>query len=157
LVSFVRTRNPQKHSACSAGKGRGSDLVSANVCESLLKLTNSPQPHLNFQTHRHLVCHAGFGRSAPVEEVTADSGTADDINPQGPLGGLPSRDSADDEQRSGTIVIVTSNAGQRGEGYLLQLWRLRGWSIAFTQVVADELGSWNDNVNAVRSGLGPTG
>jgi 3-oxoacyl-[acyl-carrier protein] reductase len=55
-------------------------------------------------------------------------------------------------QRAGKIVIVTSTAGQRGEANFSNYAASKGGQIAFTKSLAEELGRWGINVNAVAPG-----
>jgi 3-oxoacyl-[acyl-carrier protein] reductase len=49
-------------------------------------------------------------------------------------------------------VIVSSTAGQRGEANFSNYAASKGGQIAFTKSLADELGKWRINVNAVAPG-----
>ncbi len=49
-------------------------------------------------------------------------------------------------------MIVTSTAGQRGEANYSNYAASKGGQIAFTKSLAEELGEWGINVNAVAPG-----
>jgi 3-oxoacyl-[acyl-carrier protein] reductase len=55
-------------------------------------------------------------------------------------------------RREGKIVILSSTAGQRGEANYSNYAASKGAQIAFTKSLADELGEFGINVNAVAPG-----
>ncbi len=100
-----------------------------------------------------LVCNAGIWEGAPVDQITDamwDRTIA--TNLKGTWTVCRAAVSEMKEQRSGKIVIVTSTAAQRGEANYSNYAASKGGQIAFTKSLAEELGEWGINVNAVAPG-----
>ena len=100
-----------------------------------------------------LVCNAGIWEGAPLEEMSEelwDRTMA--INLKGTWTVCRAVVSQMKKQRSGKIVILTSTAGQRGEANYSNYAASKGAQIAFTKSLAEELGKWGINVNAVAPG-----
>ncbi len=100
-----------------------------------------------------LVCNAGIWEGAPVDKMTESLWDRTlDINLKGTWTVCRAVVSQMKRQRSGKIVILTSTAGQRGEANFSNYAASKGAQIAFTKSLADELGEWGINVNAVAPG-----
>jgi 3-oxoacyl-[acyl-carrier protein] reductase len=100
-----------------------------------------------------LVCNAGIWEGAPLEEMSEELWDKTmDINLKGTWSVCRAVVSQMKEQRSGKIVILTSTAGQRGEANYSNYAASKGAQIAFTKSLAEELGEWGINVNAVAPG-----
>ena len=100
-----------------------------------------------------LVCNAGIWEGAPLEEMTEELWDRTlDINLKGTWTVCRAVISQMKAQRSGKIVILASTAGQRGEANFSNYAASKGAQIAFTKSLADELGAWGINVNAVAPG-----
>jgi 3-oxoacyl-[acyl-carrier protein] reductase len=141
--------------AVKAAKGRGVEAISvqADVANPLeaQQLINTTIQH--FKRIDILVCNAGIWEGAPVEEMTEELWNRTiDINLKGTWAVCRAVVPQMKEQRAGRIVIITSTAGQRGEAYYSNYAASKGGQIAFTKSLAEELGAWEINVNAVAPG-----
>ena len=100
-----------------------------------------------------LVCNAGIWEGAPLEQMSEELWDRTmDINLKGTWSVCRAVVSQMKNQRSGKIVILTSTAGQRGEANYSNYAASKGAQIAFTKSLAEELGEWGINVNAVAPG-----
>src|SRR6185369_5583663 len=100
-----------------------------------------------------LVCNAGIWEGAPLEEMSEELWDRTIyINLKGTWTVCRAAVSQMKKQRSGKIVILTSTAGQRGEANYSNYAASKGAQIAFTKSLAEELGEWGVNVNAVAPG-----
>ena len=100
-----------------------------------------------------LVCNAGIWEGAPLEQMSEELWDRTmDINLKGTWSVCRAVVSQMKKQRSGKIVILTSTAGQRGEANYSNYAASKGAQIAFTKSLAEELGEWGINVNAVAPG-----
>jgi 3-oxoacyl-[acyl-carrier protein] reductase len=100
-----------------------------------------------------LVCNAGIWVGAPVDKMPEELWNRTiDINLKGTWAACRAVVSQMKRQRAGKIVIVTSTAGQRGEANFSNYAASKGGQIAFTKSLAEELGRWGINVNAVAPG-----
>ncbi len=100
-----------------------------------------------------LVCNAGVWEGAPVDELTEERWDKTlDVNLKGTWSVCRAAVPFMKNQRSGKIVIISSTAGQRGEAGYSNYASSKGGQIAFVKSLADELGQWKINVNAVAPG-----
>jgi 3-oxoacyl-[acyl-carrier protein] reductase len=100
-----------------------------------------------------LVCNAGIWEGAPLDRMTEELWDRTlNINLKGTWTVCRAVVSQMKQQRSGKIVILTSTAGQRGEANFSNYAASKGAQIAFTKSLAEELGAWGINVNAVAPG-----
>lgn len=100
-----------------------------------------------------LVCNAGIWEGAPVEKLSEQLWDKTfGINLKGTWSVCRAAVPFMKEQRSGRIVVVSSTAGQRGESGYSNYAASKGGQIAFVKSLADELGDWRINVNAVAPG-----
>jgi 3-oxoacyl-[acyl-carrier protein] reductase len=100
-----------------------------------------------------LVCNAGIWEGAAIDEMTEEIWDRTiDLNLKGTWTVCHEAAPHMKRQRSGRIVIVSSTAGQRGEGGVSQYAASKGGQISFTKSLAAELGPFGINVNAVAPG-----
>jgi len=100
-----------------------------------------------------LICNAGIWEGAPVDEISEQLWDRTlEINLKGTWTVCRAAIWEMKKQRSGKIVIVTSTAGQRGEANYSNYAASKGAQIAFTKSLAEEIGEWGINVNAVAPG-----
>ncbi len=106
-----------------------------------------------FQRVDILVCNAGIWEGAPVDQMPEELWERTmDINLKGTWSVCRAVIPRMKSQREGKIVILSSTAGQRGESNYSNYAASKGAQIAFTKSLAEELGQWNINVNAVAPG-----
>lgn len=154
VVNYLKGKGAAED-AVKAAKGRGVEAISvqadvANPVEAQ-QLINTTIQH--FKRIDILVCNAGIWEGAPVEEMTEELWNRTiDINLKGTWAVCRAVVPQMKEQRSGRIVIITSTAGQRGEANYSNYAASKGGQIAFTKSLAEELGGWEINVNAVAPG-----
>jgi len=100
-----------------------------------------------------LICNAGIWEGSPVDVMTEELwDRTTDINLKGTWAVCRAAIPVMKQQKFGKIVIVTSTAGQRGEANYSNYAASKGGQIAFTKSLAEELGEWGINVNAVAPG-----
>jgi 3-oxoacyl-[acyl-carrier protein] reductase len=100
-----------------------------------------------------LICNAGIWMGAGVESISEELWDKTlDINLKGTWSACRAAVPQMKQQRFGRIVIVSSTAGQRGEGNFSNYAASKGGQIAFTKSLAPELGSFGINVNSVAPG-----
>lgn len=100
-----------------------------------------------------LICNAGIWEGAPVDVMTEELwDRTTDVNLKGTWAVCRAAIPMMKQQRFGKIVIVASTAGQRGEANYSNYAASKGGQIAFTKSLAEELGAWGINVNAVAPG-----
>lgn len=106
-----------------------------------------------FQRIDILICNAGIWEGSPVEEMSEELWDRTlDINLRGTWSVCRAVIPHLKAQREGKIVILSSTAGQRGEANYSNYAASKGAQIAFTKSLAEELGEWGINVNAVAPG-----
>jgi 3-oxoacyl-[acyl-carrier protein] reductase len=100
-----------------------------------------------------LVCNAGLWLGAAVEEMTEELwAKVIDTNLKGTWTITRAAIPLMKRQGSGSIVIVSSTAGQRGEAFYSNYAASKGGQIAFTKALATELAPHGIRVNAVAPG-----
>jgi 3-oxoacyl-[acyl-carrier protein] reductase len=100
-----------------------------------------------------LVCNAGLWQGAPVEEMTEELWTKVlDTNLKGTWTIVRAAVPLMKRQACGSIVIVSSTAGQRGEAFYSNYAASKGGQIALTKALAAELAPQGIRVNAVAPG-----
>jgi 3-oxoacyl-[acyl-carrier protein] reductase len=153
-VNYVKDEDAAAATA-HAARGRGVEAIAlrADVANPLEaeKLVEATVAH--FKRIDILVCNAGIWTGAPLDEMSEKLwDTTLDVNLKGTWSVCRAVVPQMKQQRSGKIVIITSTAGQRGEANYSNYAASKGAQIAFTKSLADELGAWQINVNAVAPG-----
>lgn len=124
------------------------DVAALSEAQRLIDFTKQ-----SFRRIDLLVCNAGIWEGAPVDTMTdAMWDRTIEINLKGTWTVCRAAIPEMKKQRFGKIVIVTSTAAQRGEAYYSNYAASKGGQIAFTKSLAEELGEWGINVNAVAPG-----
>jgi 3-oxoacyl-[acyl-carrier protein] reductase len=154
VVNYVKDQEAAEATVNSVRK-KGGEAISlqANVANPL-----EAQQLIDATTDRFnridiLVCNAGIWEGAPLDKMSEELWDRTlDINLKGTWTVCRAVVSQMKQQRSGKIVILTSTAGQRGEANFSNYAASKGAQIAFTKSLAEELGEWGINVNAVAPG-----
>ena len=154
VVNYVKDQEAAE-ATVNAARGRGVEAISlrADVANPLeaQQLIHTAIDH--FKRIDILVCNAGIWEGAPLEEMSEELWDRTmDINLKGTWTVCRAVVSPMKKQRSGKIVILTSTAGQRGEANYSNYAASKGAQIAFTKSLAEELGEFGINVNAVAPG-----
>ena len=126
----------------------GGDIADVETSQRLIDFTVK-----RFKRIDLLICNAGIWEGSPVDEMAEESWDRTmDINLKGTWAVCRAAIPVMKEQKSGKIVIVSSTAGQRGEANYSNYAASKGGQIAFTKSLAEELGKWGINVNAIAPG-----
>lgn len=154
VVNYVKDEEAAE-ATVNAARGKGVEAISfrADVANPLQaqQLVDTAMAH--FQRIDILVCNAGIWEGAPLEEMLEQLWDRTmDINLKGTWTVCRAVVSQMKKQGSGKIVIITSTAGQRGEANYSNYAASKGAQIAFAKSLAEELGEWGINVNAVAPG-----
>jgi 3-oxoacyl-[acyl-carrier protein] reductase len=154
VVNYLKDQEAAE-ATVNAARGRGVEAISfrADVASLLeaQQLVDTAIEH--FKRIDILVCNAGIWEGASLEEMSEELWDRTmDINLRGTWTVCRAVVSQMKKQRSGRIVILTSTAGQRGEANYSNYAASKGAQIAFTKSLAEELGEWGINVNAVAPG-----
>jgi 3-oxoacyl-[acyl-carrier protein] reductase len=154
VINYVRdSKAAEEVAATVRAKGLDALAVEANVADPTEAQTLVDTTLQHFGRIDILVCNAGIWKGAAVESISEDLWDETiDINLKGTWAVCRAVVPIMKTQRSGKIVIVTSTAGQRGEANYSNYAASKGGQIAFTKSLADELGNWGINVNAVAPG-----
>jgi 3-oxoacyl-[acyl-carrier protein] reductase len=154
VVNYVKDQEAAA-ATLSAARGRGVEAISlradvANPLEAQQLIAGAIE---HFKRVDILVCNAGIWEGAAVEKMSEELWDRTmNINLKGTWTVCRAVVSQMKQQRSGKIVILTSTAGQRGEANYSNYAASKGAQIAFTKSLAEELGEWGINVNAVAPG-----
>lgn len=154
VVNYARRQN-EAEATVKAAEAQGvkaiavrADVASTSEAQELVDAAIA-----TFQRIDILVCNAGIWEGAPVDEMSEELWQRTmDINLKGTWSVCRAVIPRMKSQREGKIVILSSTAGQRGESNYSNYAASKGAQIAFTKSLADELGEWNINVNAVAPG-----
>jgi 3-oxoacyl-[acyl-carrier protein] reductase len=139
--------------ASAQGRGVEAIAVRADVSNPLEAQSLIDATVQHFKRLDILVCNAGIWDGAPIEELSEELWDRTmDVNLKGTWSVCRSAVPQMKKQGSGKIVIVSSTAGQRGEANYSNYAASKGAQIAFTKSLAEELGEWGINVNAVAPG-----
>jgi 3-oxoacyl-[acyl-carrier protein] reductase len=154
VVNYLNGAEAANATVVSAeGRGVEAIAVRADVSNPLeaQNLVNAAVQH--FKRLDILVCNAGIWKGAAIEEISEDLWDRTmDINLKGTWSVCRAAVPQMKKQGNGKIVIVSSTAGQRGEANYSNYAASKGAQIAFTKSLAEELGEWGINVNAVAPG-----
>jgi 3-oxoacyl-[acyl-carrier protein] reductase len=154
VVNYVKDEAAAE-ATVNAARGRGVEAISirADVAKPVEAKNLIEAAVEHFKRIDILVCNAGIWDGAPLEEMSEELWDRTmDINLKGTWTVCRAVVSQMKKQRSGKIVILTSTAGQRGEANYSNYAASKGAQIAFTKSLAEELGEWGINVNAVAPG-----
>ena len=138
-----------------SAQGRGVEAIAvrADVSNPLEAQSLVDAAVQHFQRLDILICNAGIWDGAPIEGLSEELWDRTmDVNLKGTWSVCRSAVPQMKKQGSGRIVIVSSTAGQRGEANYSNYAASKGAQIAFTKSLAEELGEWGINVNAVAPG-----
>jgi 3-oxoacyl-[acyl-carrier protein] reductase len=154
VVNYVKGQEAAQ-ATVEALRRRGVEAISfrADVANPLeaQRLIDAAIEH--FKRIDILVCNAGIWEGAPLEDMTEELWDRTiNINLKGTWTVCRAVVPQMKKQRAGKIVILTSTAGQRGEADFSNYAASKGAQIAFTKSLAEELGGWGINVNAVAPG-----
>jgi len=153
----VNYRKDQKAAEASVNAARANGTEADSFQADVADLSEA-QRLIDFTSDRFkrvdlLVCNAGIWEGSPVDTMTDSMWDRTiDINLKGTWSVCRAAIPEMKKQRFGKIVIVTSTAGQRGEANYSNYAASKGGQIAFTKSLAEELGQWGINVNAVAPG-----
>jgi 3-oxoacyl-[acyl-carrier protein] reductase len=154
VINYLKDAAAAEAAAKSA-QSRGVDALcfSADVASPLAAEKMVEATLARFQRIDILVCNAGVWEGAPVEDITEELWDKTvDVNLKGTWAVCRAVVPRMKKQRAGKIVILSSTAGQRGEAGFSNYAAAKGGQIAFTKSLAEELGEWGINVNAVAPG-----
>jgi 3-oxoacyl-[acyl-carrier protein] reductase len=154
VVNYLRDLDAAE-ATVSAVRAKGATAISlqADVANPLeaQRLIDATREH--FGRIDILVCNAGIWEGAPIEQMSEEMWDRTlDINLKGTWTVCRAVVPHMKEQRAGKIVILTSTAGQRGEANYSNYAASKGGQIALSKSLAEELGTWGINVNAVAPG-----
>jgi 3-oxoacyl-[acyl-carrier protein] reductase len=154
VVNYVKSQEAAQ-ATVNALRRKGVDAISfqADVANPLEAQRLIAAAIEHFKRIDILVCNAGIWEGAPLEDMTEELWDRTiNINLKGTWTVCRAVVPQMKKQRSGKIVILTSTAGQRGEANFSNYAASKGAQIAFTKSLAEELGGWGINVNAVAPG-----
>lgn len=154
VVNYVR-HEAAALAAVDAAQERGVEAIAvrADVSKPLEAQQLAEATRDRFRRIDILVCNAGIWEGAPLDQMSEQLWDSTmDINLKGTWTACRAVVPQMKQQRSGRIVILTSTAGQRGEANYSNYAASKGAQIAFTKSLAEELGEWGINVNAVAPG-----
>ncbi|HKO97066.1 MAG TPA: 3-oxoacyl-ACP reductase family protein [Pyrinomonadaceae bacterium] len=124
------------------------DVASVDEAEALINSAKARFGRVDI-----LVCSAGIWEGSPVETLTEELWDKTlNINLKGTWAVCRAAVRVMKQQRSGSIVIVSSTAGQRGEAGYSNYAASKGGQISFVKSLAEELGESHIRVNAVAPG-----
>jgi 3-oxoacyl-[acyl-carrier protein] reductase len=154
VVNYVRDEAAAEATVAVA-RGRGVEAISwrANVASPSEAQQLINKTIEQFKRIDILVCNAGIWEGSPLDEMSEELWDRTiDVNLKGTWTVCRSAVVEMKKQRSGTIVILTSTAGQRGEANYSNYAASKGAQISFTKSLAEELGEWGIRINAVAPG-----
>jgi 3-oxoacyl-[acyl-carrier protein] reductase len=124
------------------------DVSSTSEAERLVEACLERFKRLDF-----LICNAGIWEGAPLEEMSEEQWERGlNVNLQGTWAMCRAAIGPLRRQGGGSIVIVSSTAGQQGEPFYSGYAAAKGGQIAFAKSLAVELAKDQINVNAVAPG-----
>ena len=154
VVNYVRDQAAAE-ATVNAARERGVEAIAvrADVADPLEAQHLIDTAIEKFKCIDILVCNAGIWEGAPLEQMTEEMWDRTiQINLKGTWTVCRAVVPQMKKQQSGKIIILTSTAGQRGEANYSNYAASKGAQIAFTKSLAEELGPWGINVNAVAPG-----
>lgn len=154
VVNYVKDEAAAEATA-NAARARGVEAIvlQADVANPLEADKLVQAAIARFKRIDILVCNAGIWTGAPIDEMVETLWDQTmNVNLKGTWTVCRAVVSQMKKQRGGKIVIITSTAGQRGEANYSNYAASKGAQIAFTKSLAEELGEWQININAVAPG-----
>jgi 3-oxoacyl-[acyl-carrier protein] reductase len=153
VVSYVRRQAAAEQVARSCGEfGVGALAVRADVADVRQAQALASAAVERFGRLDILVANAGVWEGAPVEELSEDLwDRVIDANLKGTWAACRAAVPLMKRRRRGSIVVVSSTAGQRGEAGYSNYAASKGGQISFTKSLAVELAP-DIRVNAVAPG-----
>jgi len=154
VVNYLKDRKAAD-AAVSAAQAQGAQglAVQADVAHTgdAQRLIDATVAH--FGRVDFLVCNAGIWEGGPIDQMSEEVWDRTiDLNLKGTWAACRAASPHMKQNGFGRIVIVSSTAGQRGEGNVSNYAASKGGQISFTKSLAAELGPFGINVNAVAPG-----
>jgi 3-oxoacyl-[acyl-carrier protein] reductase len=154
VISYTRDRNAAEHVAAECKK-RGAQAITFRADVSrVAAVDRMVQTALaQFGSLDILVANAGIWKEAAIERMTeGEWNETIDVNLKSIFACCRAAARVMTERRRGTIILVSSTAGQRGEPYHSHYAATKGAIISMTKSLAAELGPRGITVNCVAPG-----
>src|SRR5437868_3985220 len=154
VVNYVRDQGAAQQVVSEAeARGVGALAVQADVSDSGQAQKLVDEAVQRFERIDFLVCNAGIWEGSAIDQMTEEVWDRTiDLNLKGTWAACHAAVPQMKRQQFGRIVIVSSTAGQRGEGNVSNYAASKGGQISFTKSLAAELGPFGINVNSVAPG-----
>ncbi|HEY8203708.1 MAG TPA: 3-oxoacyl-ACP reductase family protein [Pyrinomonadaceae bacterium] len=154
VVNYLKERKAADD-AVSAAQAQGAqglaiqaDVAHPGDAQRLIDATVDRFGRVDF-----LVCNAGIWEGGPIDQMSEEVWDRTiDLNLKGTWAACRAATPHMKKKGFGRIVIISSTAGQRGEGNVSNYAASKGGQISFTKSLAAELGPFGITVNAVAPG-----
>jgi 3-oxoacyl-[acyl-carrier protein] reductase len=154
VINYLRDESGAREAAGEAERLGAETMTVQGDVRSLLEAASIAQRCAErFGSLDILVCNAGLWHGSPVEEMSEELWESVlDTNLKGTWTIVRAAVPLMKGKGEGSIIIVSSTAGQRGEAFYSNYAASKGGQIAFTKALAVELAPENIRVNAVAPG-----